>query len=240
MDDVDLRYTKGPGLVTRVLAAVGVGALVTSIEDQELDAPDPKVVTWTPRSAALRRLAAELVAEGRDDGDGWTELARAAGRRTKELRRAAATVRQGGWAEEDEPSYRVDRLLRAAAAGRGPGPVDGERLAWFARVRTLAVLPTDRGFAVLSADEPALATFVEEVRRVVAGPGFDGWDGERRIEALSPVLHDRLPAIVVASTAPLVRTRAAWFVLRDHAYGLAGVMPPDAYAPPVLRSGPGG
>jgi hypothetical protein len=234
MADFELRYRKGPGPLAKVLTSLGVGSLVTSLEDQEVDAADPRVVTWTPRSAVLRQRAAALVAAGRDDPDGARELAREAGRHIRELRRAAASVRQGGWAAEDEVSYRVDRLLVAAASGRDPDPVDEAQLAWFTRVRELVGLATTEGFALLSAEEPALAAFEGDVLRVVAAPGFDGWDDARRIDALAPAFDDRLPGIIERSPSRLLRTRAAWSVLTDHAYGLVGVDPLHDYAAPAL------
>lgn len=237
MPDFELHYQKGPGLFAKALSSIGVGALVTSLEDQELDAADPKVVTWTPRSAALVRRAAELVGAGGDDAAGARLLAGEAGRHVKELKRAAATVRQGGWATEDETSFRVDRLLVAAATRQDPGPVDEDQLDRFARIRDLVALPTADGFAALSAEEPALAAFEGDVLRVVAAPGFDDWDEARRIGALAPAFADRLTGIIRRSPSDLLHTRAAWFVLRDHAYGLVGVDPPDAYAPPDLLAG---
>jgi len=238
MADYEFRYRKRPALVTRVLGAVGVGALVTSLEDQELDAPDPKVVTWTERSAALRALAAELVDAGRYDREAAGALARAAGRHPKELKRAAAAVRQGGWAAEDEVSYRVDRLLVAAVTGQVPERLDRTQLDWFAQVRTLIALPAAEGFRLLSDEEPALAAFEGDVLRVVAHRGFEEWDDDRRTEALAPAISVRLVGIIDGSPSRLLHTQAARYVLRDHAYGLVGVTPPDAYAPPVWLPGP--
>lgn len=215
MPDYELRYRKRSGLVSRVLGALGVGALVASLEDQELDAPDPKVVTWTERSAALRELAGQLVDAGRYDQDGAADLAGAAGRHVRELRRAAAAVRQGGWAAEDERCARVNRLLLAAAAGHAPEPVGDDELAWFREVRDLGGLPVVEGFAVLSADEPALAAYEGDVLRLVAEPGCAEWDEGRRSGALYAVLAGRLAGIVDRSPSRLLQTKAAWQVLSD-------------------------
>jgi|GEM_PF-4726276 len=232
MGDYRLRYRKGPGLVSRVLGAVGVGALVTSLEDQELDAPDPKVVTWTARSAALRTLAGELVDAGRYDREAAAELAAAAGRHPRELQRAAAAVRQGGWAGEDERCARVDRLLLAAVGGRAPEPVGDDELVWFHQVRDLAALATTDGFAVLAADEPALAAYEGDLVRLVAVAGFDEWDEVQRREALDGILSVRLVGIVDRSPSRRVHTRAAWHVLSEFGRAHLGLPAHDPPGPP--------
>ena len=108
---------------------------------------------------------------GRFDWDVAQALAAAAGRHTRELTRAAAAVRQGGWTEEDETSFRVERLLVAAATGQDPVPPDAGRAAWFRRVADLMALPSGEAFAVLVAEEPAV------VRGVRPGRGAGRRDG---------------------------------------------------------------
>ena len=232
MADFELRYRKGSGLVSRVFGAVGVGALVTSLEDQERDAADPKVVTWTERSSALRVLATDLVDAGRYDERAAGELADAAGRHVRELQRAAAAVRQGGWAAEDERCARIDRLLLAAAGRRAPEPVGDDERAWFAEVRDLVGLPRAEGFAVLSAAEPALAAYEGDVLRFVAEPGFGDWDEDRRSTALDGVLDDRLVGIVDRSPSRLLQTRAAWHVLVAVGRSHLGLPALEPYGPP--------
>jgi hypothetical protein len=138
MADDGLRWRKVPGPVARVFGSLGVSALVQSLGDQELDAPMPKVVWHTGRSSQLRALAFDLAEAGRDDQDAVAELVRVAGRHPKELRRAAATIRADGRAEEELVAFRANRLLVSAASGQPVGPISAEKLAWFARERDLA------------------------------------------------------------------------------------------------------
>jgi hypothetical protein len=133
MADDGLRWRKVPGPLSRALGSIGVSALVQSLGDQELDAPSPKVVWQTDRSSQLRILAFDLADVGREDPDAINELVRVAGRHPKELRRAAATIRADGLADEDLVGFRANRLLIAAASGRNPEPVSAEQLARFSR-----------------------------------------------------------------------------------------------------------
>ncbi len=228
MADFELRWRKRPGPVTKALGAIGVVALVNSLGDQELDEPDPKVVWHTARSSALRSLAVELASAGRDDPRAVGELARAAGRHVKELRRAAATIRSGGWAEEDLVGCRANRLLVAAATGRPFAPIPEAQLAWFDRVRVLGEVarlpaPLAMAFAELASDEPELSAIEDDIRRIAASPEFAAMDGERRNDAVSDLSYDRLAGIRERTSIPIVRTHAAWCVARDHLFAVAAL-----------------
>ncbi len=233
MTDVELQYRKSPGLITRALGAIGVGALLQSLGDQELDAPDPKVVWHTERSSALRALAMALAESGRADSSAVRELAAAAGRHPKELRRAAATLRSGGWAEEDLVSCRANRLLVSAATGQPVEPVTQAELAWFARLRALGeVVPEPAALAAafgeLAAEEPELAVLEREVLLVAAGPEFVALDDEERHAVIAGDPSDRLRGIREGTSARIVRTHAAWSVERDHLFAVAGLAVPGA------------
>ncbi len=232
MTDHGLRYRKGPGLVAKVLGSVGIAALVHSLEDQEVDAADPKVVAWTERSDALRRRALELAASDADDEASRRGLAAAAGRHPRELRRAAAALRQGGRAAEDETWCRAERLLVAAAGGRPVEPLTGQERAWFDRVRDLGARPTADAFAALVVDEPALAELEDEVRRMAADPAFAGLDVEGRDGTFVDTVAERMHDVVGGSSSPLVRTRVGWDVAWDHLRTAAGLAPPDDGGPP--------
>jgi len=205
-----------------MLGTIGESALLQSLGDQELDAADPKVVWHTERSDNLRSLAFELVDRGSDDAEAVGELARAAGRHPKELRRAAATIRVDGLAEEDEAACRADRLLVAAATGRDVQPVTAEEVAWFAEVRGLAALPVAEGFASLAALDPELEGLADRVRRATGSPWPD--DGEEgRDDRLSELVGAGLEAVCGRTSSRLVRTRTARRVARGHLLATAGV-----------------
>lgn len=225
MPEHELRYTRTPGPIARLLGALGTRSLLRSLGDQELDEPRPKVVWHTECSSELRDLAFALVDAGRDDDGAAGVLARAAGRHAKELRRAAATIRSDRWVDEDLESYRAERLLVAAATGRPVEPLtDGQR-AWFDRIRDLVQLPPDRGFAQLAAEEPELAVLEGNVRRLAAGGGPDGPVGERHDVRVREEISDLVQEVSVRSSSPLVRTHAARAVARDHLVVRAGLAP---------------
>ena len=223
MADWELRYRKGSGPISRMLGTIGESALLQSLGDQELDATEPKVVWHTERSSALRTLAFELVGAGTDDREALAELTRAARRHTKELRRAAATIRAEGLAEEDEAGCRADRLLVAAAAGGAVEPLTADEVAWSAQVRALAALPTGEGFDVLAAHEPELTATADEVRRwaVASGPD-DGGDGSRAA-VLDEVVDTGIAVVTGRTSSRLVRSRVARRIARAHLLSLAGM-----------------
>jgi hypothetical protein len=231
MADYELRFRKRPGPLSRMLGTIGESALLQSLGDQELDEAEPKVVWHTDRSAALRALAFELVDAGTDDGDAVGELARTAGRHAKELRRAAATIRAEGLAGEDEAACRADRLLVAAASGRGVEPVSSEEAAWFAQVRSLAELPTAEGFAVLTVQEPELIGLADQVLSAsgTSGPGDDTDGTDHAVPA--DLVDSGLDAVVGRTSSRLVRTRTARRILGDHLLAVAGAHPADTVAP---------
>ncbi|HVC68347.1 MAG TPA: hypothetical protein VND44_12190 [Acidimicrobiales bacterium] len=227
MSDHELRYSRTPGPIARLLGALGTSSLLQSLGDQELDEPHPQVVWHTARSSELRRVAFDLVDAGRDDIEATVVLARAAGRHAKELRRAAATIRSDRWIDEDLASYRAERLLVAAATGRPVDPLTDEQRAWFDRLRRLVELPPEEGFAELAAEEPELAGLEGAVCRLAAGPEPDGPVGERRDEMVREAISDLVQKVSVRSSSPLVRTHAARTVARDHLVVRAGLQPPD-------------
>lgn len=226
MSDHELRFSRTPGPIARLLDALGTSSLLQSLGDQELDEPRPKVVWHTQRSSELRDLAFALVDAGRDDDGAAGDLARAAGRHTKELRRAAATIRSDRWVDEDLAGYRAERLLVAAATGRPVEPLTDEQRAWFDRIRDLVQLPPEQGFAVLAAEEPELAGLEDAACRLAAGPQPDGPVGERRDAMVNEAVSDLVQEVSVRSSSPLVRTHAARTVARDHLVARAGLQPP--------------
>ena len=228
----DLRYRASPGPLRRVLGGIGVGALVRSLGDQELNAAEPRVAWDTDRSARLRALARALVTDGRDDSAGAGVLARAAGRHTRELRRAAAVVRADGRVGEDEADFRTDRILRAAAAGVPVVPPTDAQLAWFRRVRDLEALPVDTGYACMAAEEPALLDLEADalhLGRSTPPVGSERDLGDRRRQEVL----ERATDLADRSPSPVVRTRVARRIAAEH---LTAVMAPAVGAdgvPPV-------
>ena len=226
MADFELRYRRRPGPLSRVLGTIGESALLQSLGDQELDEAEPKVVWHTGRSDALRSLAFALVDAGTDDREASGELARVAGRHPKELRRAAATIRADGLADEDEAACRAERLLVAAATGRDVPPVTPDEAAWFTEVRNLAALPTAEGFAALAALDPALDALAERVRRAaeVSGSGAD--DDGAGADRLVDLVETGLDAVRGGTASRLVRSRTARRIACSHLESVAGQLAP--------------
>ncbi len=227
MVDHGLRWRRAPGPVTKVFGSIGTAALVNSLGDQELDEPMPKVVWYADRSSHLRALALGLAEAGRDDPEAVGELGRAAGRHTKELRRAAATIRADGLAREDLAAFRANRLLVAAATGKVVEPISAEQLAWFAQVQVLADVPPDAAllasaFADLAALEPGLADVEQEVRSAAGTPEWAAMDDHQRHREVTDICNHCLEAIEEMTDHPLVRTRAARHVVWSHLSVIAG------------------
>ena len=203
-----------PGQIRMILGTIGAGALLKSLEEQEFDAPRPRVTLYSRRSAALRALATSLATGDLEDAAAVRELADAAGRRTKELRRAAACIRADGLDAEDQNAHRAEQLLRAAATGRPLRPLTADEAAWFGRVDALAEAPLEEAFARLVTIEPALGLLEGEVRSASG-------------TSAAAVDPDQIRLVLQGSSDPLVRTQAAWSVTRRHLASVADLASPD-------------
>jgi hypothetical protein len=197
------------------------------MEKRELDAPNPDLVMYTKRSAEFQDLVFELVDSGRDDRDAVQELVRVAGSHRTELRRAAASIRQEGYVEEDEARNRANRLLMAAASGEPPQPLNDEQTRWFRDVKELRDAPVHEAFAKLATVEPALGALDEYVSREANEPEFQAMDLDDRHQVVIEVLYDRLQPIQERTTEPLVRTHLAWYIVRDYLFDRAGLPYPE-------------
>jgi hypothetical protein len=227
VSDHELVYRRTPGPIARVLGAIGTSSLLRSLGDQELDEPRPKVVWNTVRSSELRHLAFDLVDSDRDDTEAAAVLARAAGRHTKELRQAAATIRSDRRVDEDRTSHRAERLLVAAATGRPVEPLTDDQRAWFDRIRGLVQLPPAEGFAELAGEEPELGRLEGEVLRMTIDPSWSEQDEDDRAEALAAVVEVGLGIVRERTSSALVRTRAARDTVQDHLREVAGLAVPE-------------
>ena len=169
---------------------------------------------YSRRSAALRALATSLATGDLEDAAAVRELADAAGRRTKELRRAAACIRADGLDAEDQNAHRADQLLRAAATGRPLRPLTADEAAWFGRVDALAEAPLEEAFARLVTMEPALGLLEGEARSASG-------------TSTASIDPDQIRLVLQGASDPLVRTQAAWSVTRRHLAAVADLASPD-------------
>ena len=209
------------------LGSLGSRALLKSLEDQDLDAPRPRVTLYTWRSDRLRRQALALADTGRADDQAALDLARAAGRHRKELRRAAAAIRTGGADVEELAAYQANQLLLAAASGQPVVALSEERERWFHRVRALREDRPGVAFAELTSCEPALADLERDVVLAAGRPEFMSMDDEHRVAAVRNLYVDRLAAIVEHAVDPMMRTRIAARIVRCHLLGIAGLADPQ-------------
>ena len=104
--------TGDTGRARRVLGAFALMSAFKVAERTAEDADDPQIVSGNPRVERLAELAIELSRTEEDDGASVRRLTEAAGRRRRELRKAAAIVRFGGGTRESAISDRANRLGR--------------------------------------------------------------------------------------------------------------------------------
>ncbi|HEY4021739.1 MAG TPA: hypothetical protein VGM75_23845, partial [Pseudonocardiaceae bacterium] len=132
---------------------------------RQIDADEPVIVSSTKRSEQLGRMAMRFALDGHMDSAAVVELRSAAGRRRKELRRAAASMRLGGGVNENRSSYIANQLLLSAATGQPLQPITAEHEAKLQRIHELQQGTIADVFARLVALQPALADVARTVQR---------------------------------------------------------------------------
>ena len=119
---------------------------------------------YTERSHELQKLAFRIVEERRVDGEGVEELVRAAGSHRRDLRRAAASIRQDGYVEEDLACWLAHALLVAAGKGESLHDPTEEQSKLFREVQELRTAPVAEGFSELASRAPALREIGAQAR----------------------------------------------------------------------------
>ena len=122
----------------------------------------------TKRSNQLADLAFGLVNRDQEDGEAVRELAAAAGRHRRELRRAAAGIRFTGWADESIEHDRANRLLLAAAGNQPVQPPSTEKMEGLRTLKSLQEGQLESGYEFLAIRQPALRQLDRDVRDAAA------------------------------------------------------------------------
>lgn len=197
--------------VQSALLAVGMLRHFQALAGRQVDDEHPDVVVDSERVARLARLADKMANSATDPVDAVPALLRGvAGRRRKDLHRAAAQIRSAGWVGEDRATFVADQLLLSAFDGRPVAPVTPDMNTWFARIAELRVGSMAEAFARLAALQPALVELEAQVRWRKAHTTGDG--------AASSSLRASLRAYVRQSLTPVVGPAAVAGdkVLRSH------------------------
>ena len=181
---------------------------------RQIDAHVPVAVSSTKLSQHLAAMALQFAHDGQVDIAAVEALRSAAGRRRKELRRAAAGVRIGSEVNENRIHFRANQLLLAAATGQPLQTMTPQQEAVVQRIEELLQGTGADAFARLVALQPALADVartIEQATETVMRQPAD----ERRlaVDQLYDRVGDLLRPLVGPEAEvgdPLLRTRAAY------------------------------
>lgn len=189
----------------------------------------PSVADETPEIDALAQRAWGLASEGREGRAAIDSLREAAGRRSSDLKKAAALIRFREPVAESRVAHRANRLLLAAASDGLAAPVTPDEERWFNEIESLGGVPQEVAFTRLKSLVPELEWLEQGVRSgsndvsVDTGSSIDRdmwWDEicERITHLLGPEAE---------SADPLLRTETAFGVARVYLGTLAGVIAGD-------------
>jgi hypothetical protein len=188
---------------------------------RQIDADEPQVVSHTKRSRHLLRMVTPFAADGRMDSAAVEALRSVAGRRDKDLRRAAASVRMGGGVDENRFRYVANQLLLAAATGQPPRPITVEHEALLQRIEWLLQGKGDSVYARLVVLQPALADVAHAMEQAVEAAMGEPTDESRL--AAAEQSRDLLANLLRPLVGPeadtddsLLRTRAAYSFAAAH------------------------
>jgi hypothetical protein len=222
----DSGTSEDPSGLGKKLAVAGITLLFQALEDRDIDAPKPQVVSCGPHQTMLADLALQFGTEGREDASALAALNQAACSDATDLRRAAAILRSAGWDREDIAHFRANRLLLAAARDEPFEPLTGEEQEWFRQVQALRDARPDQGFVRLVLLQPALGLLEQEVLELCDRCEALALDGEQRERTIGDMIWKRASELVgteSSSPEPMVRTVIAWYVTRDHLRMISGL-----------------
>ncbi len=223
--------SKPPGPIAKVLGAAGIFGALTALEHRGLDASIPIAVRYTERSHELQLLAFRIVEDGRVNDDGVQELVRAAGMHRRDLKRAAASIRQDGYTDEDFACWQANALLVAAGRGESLRHPTEAQSKLFREVEELSNAPLSEAFIWLASREPALREIVQQARQEATSSAFQVMDQEGQEDAIRDILYsERLKSILDQAVDALVRTQRSWYVIRDYLFAEAGLPDPSEQA----------
>ena len=179
------------------------------------------MVSSNPRIERLAEQAKELARTTPDDAECVRILTETAGRHRRDLSKAAAIVRFGGFANELRANDRANRLLLTAFTGEPVGRPPAELETLFARVDELYTPPVENGFRILAAISPELQTLDAQWSSRTADGGDVDELWNELIGSLAPVVG---PDAVPGVSDPLLRTKSAHNIARLYLALQAGLL----------------
>jgi hypothetical protein len=208
------RPVSKPGPLGRMMAAIGVAALLKRNADGQLDEDKPEAIWPTKRSEVLMQSARQFAVEN-DSSDSAVQKLRSLSKgHGRDLSRAAAEIRFQGGIDELRQQNLSNRLLQAAASDCSVTPLTQEEEEWFDRTGQLDRFPEAEAFEFLVSLEPALAAFEDQVRTQSAGIG----EGHGQVQMWNFIIEGLGPIVGPSSRAtdPLLRTQLAFDRARIH------------------------
>jgi hypothetical protein len=196
---------KGKGVVTG-LALVGLFKTMQKNAEAE---DEPGIDQNDPAVLALAQQARELATREPDDDECVRALLRAAGSKTRNLSKAAASVRFAGQARESRIADRANRLLLAAFSGEAVRQLTPEQDQWFERLDEVMSVPVEVAFPRLAELQPKLRELEEDFAPRPVDPNEEEALWDDLIAKLSPVVG---PDAVDGD--PFLRSDTVWNVAR--------------------------
>ncbi len=199
------------GRAKRLVGGLGIFAALKAMEKHAETQDEPEIISGNARVRQLSSLAVDLAKGDRTDAECVRTLVDAAGRKQRDLSKAAAVVRFGGAAKVDRISDRANRLLLAAFSGEPVQPVPPEQDRWFARVDQIRSIPVEEAYPLLVKLQPALGDLEDRFhpRAMDERERDELWN--QLIDAITPLVG---PDAI--SHDPLVLSKPAYEVARLH------------------------
>jgi hypothetical protein len=194
-----------------MLIGAGLVGLMRAAARREEFSDEPQIISGSPRIEALANLARRLATENPRDDECVSELLAAAGRRHRDLRKAAADVRFGGAAKESRQSERANRLLLAAWSGQPVATVSPELDDLLTRIDDLYSVPVEVAFASLTELRPGLADLQGQFEGKARGAVDQEAAWDELFAALEPMLGPEADSSV---SDPLLRSESAHNIAR--------------------------
>ena len=212
----------GPAFVG-VLKAAALALLGHQMGESAIEEDEPQAVFLTERAKELERLALRLAHADPNDSSAIGQLRTLAGLHEKDLRRAAAQVRMGGFHHDHRAYLVANKNLLAAAAGGTFEPLTDEQDEWFSLIENLEGTAESDAFEQLVTLQPDLREFEQTVLRAAPELWSSPQDSD---DAIVDLVVDGLVRLVgpdAESEEPVIKTKLAYGICRIYLLRKVGV-----------------
>jgi hypothetical protein len=211
------------GVHVGVLRAAALALLGRRMAEAAIDVDEPQAVFLTERAKELEDLALSLARADPNDPQAIGQLRTLAGRHEKDLRRAAAQIRMGGFHHENRVHHVANTNLLAAATEGTFEPLTAEEDKWFSRFEDLERMSGAESFEQLAGRQPGLRAFEQAGLKAAPILWPSPLDSD---DALIDFVVDGLDRLVgpdAESEDPLIRTKLAHGMCRVYLLRRVGV-----------------